>query len=47
MFRTDVKGYYASINHEILMGLVREFVPNEKVLVLIKKYLRRSRFQGF
>ncbi|NEP14914.1 MAG: hypothetical protein F6K14_33005 [Symploca sp. SIO2C1] len=41
VFRTDVKGYYASINHEILLGLVREYVPDEQVLGLIEKYLRR------
>ncbi|NEQ71511.1 MAG: hypothetical protein F6K21_39735 [Symploca sp. SIO2D2] len=41
VFRSDVKGYYASIKHEILMGLVREYVHDEQVLDLIEKYLRR------
>jgi hypothetical protein len=41
VFRTDVKGYYASINHEILLELVRQFVPDAAVLELIDGYLRR------
>ncbi len=41
VFRTDVKGYYASINHDILMEIVGRYVHDEKVLVLLWGYLRR------
>jgi retron-type reverse transcriptase len=41
VFRTDVKGYYASINHEILLEMVRLVVPDAPVLELIRGYLRR------
>ncbi|MHC5939529.1 hypothetical protein [Nostoc sp.] len=32
VFRTDVKGYYASINQEILFDLVRQYVSEPPVL---------------
>ncbi|MEG4087504.1 reverse transcriptase domain-containing protein [Microcoleus sp. POL10_C6] len=41
VFSTDVKGYYASINHQILMGIVGRYVQNEAVLALLRGYLRR------
>ena len=41
VFRTDVKGYYASINHHILMGIVGRYVQDEAVLALLWGYLRR------
>ena len=41
VFRTDVKGYYASINHLILMGIVGRYVQDEAVLALLWGYLRR------
>ena len=41
VFRTDVKGYYASINHDILLGLLREYVSDEAVIDLVRQYLQR------
>lgn len=41
VFRTDVKGYYASINHEILFNLVKQYVQDEVVLDLVGQYLKR------
>lgn len=41
VFRTDVKGYYASINQEILFDLVQEYVSEPPVLDLIRGYLQR------
>ncbi|MBM0744184.1 group II intron reverse transcriptase domain-containing protein [Phormidium sp. CLA17] len=41
IFRTDVKGYYASINYQILMGIVGRHVQDEAVLALLWGYLRR------
>ena len=41
VFRTDVKGYYASINHHILMEIVGRYVQDEAVLALLWGYLRR------
>ncbi|MEH2277908.1 MAG: hypothetical protein V7K40_24770 [Nostoc sp.] len=41
MFRTDVKGYYASINQEILFDMVQRYVPEPPVLDLIRGYLQR------
>ena len=41
VFRTDVKGYYASINHHILMEIIKRYVQDEYVLALLWGYLRR------
>ncbi|MBD2440971.1 reverse transcriptase/maturase family protein [Nostoc sp. FACHB-110] len=41
VFRTDVKGYYASINHDILLNLVRRYVDDSFVLDLVQQYLQR------
>ncbi|NES66139.1 MAG: hypothetical protein F6K24_13185 [Okeania sp. SIO2D1] len=41
VFRTDVKGYYASINHGILMDIVGKYVRDDAVFRLLWGYLRR------
>jgi len=41
VFRTDVKGYYASINHDILFNLVSQYVREPMVLDLVHQYLKR------
>lgn len=41
VFRTDVKGYYACIDQEILFEMVRKYVNDPHVLDLIRGYLRR------
>ncbi|NER24469.1 MAG: hypothetical protein F6J96_27955 [Symploca sp. SIO1C2] len=41
VFRTDVKRYYASINHGILMDIVGKYVQDDAVLRLMWGYLRR------
>ena len=41
VFRTDVKKYYASIDHEILFNLVAEYVNDPIVLDKVRQYLQR------
>lgn len=41
VFRTDVKGYYASINHDILFGMLTEYIKDDIVLDLLWQYLKR------
>ena len=41
VFRTDVKSYYASIDHDILLGILEHHVPDGRVLDLL-----RSMFAG-
>jgi hypothetical protein len=41
VFRTDVKSYYASINHDILYNLVATYVDDPIVLDLVRQYLKR------
>lgn len=46
VFRTDVKGYYASIDHDILFDQVAEFVDDPIILDLVGQYLKRSVSNG-
>ena len=41
VFRTDVKGYYANIDHGIVMEMVKRYVDDDKVLGLVGQYLAR------
>ena len=41
VFRTDVKGYYASIDHDLLFELIRQQVKDARVLALLWQYLKR------
>jgi hypothetical protein len=41
VFRTDVKSYYASIDHRILFTMVQESVTEPKILALVWQYLQR------
>jgi retron-type reverse transcriptase len=41
VFRTDVQGYYASINHQVLIEIVGRYVSDELVLSLLWSYLKR------
>ena len=40
VFRTDVKGYYASIQHEVLFNICRQYIEDPFILKLIRQYLR-------
>ncbi|MGR3317917.1 MAG: reverse transcriptase domain-containing protein [Candidatus Anammoxibacter sp.] len=42
VMKSDVKGYYASIDHEVLFGLLREYVKDEYVLNLLSQYMKRT-----
>jgi hypothetical protein len=42
VFRSDVKSYYASIDHAVLLGLVRERIDDPLVLDLVGQYLHRT-----
>ena len=45
VFRSDVKQYYASINHEILMDQLRDKIQDKIVLNLIWQYLGHTAYQ--
>lgn len=36
----DIKGYFDSINHEIIIGILRERIEDDRFLRLIRKFLR-------
>ncbi len=42
VFRSDVKSYYASIDHGVLLALVRDLVDDRLVMDLVAQYLRRT-----
>jgi hypothetical protein len=42
VFRTDVKSDYTSIDHDILLGLLEQLVPDRRVLDLLRQYVRRK-----
>jgi len=46
VFRTDVKSYYASINHEILFAQLKEYIDDPRVLDLLWQYMRRTIYDG-
>lgn len=46
VFRTDVKSYYESINHEILLGQLAGYVKDKIVMNLLGQYLKRSVEEG-
>lgn len=42
VMKSDVEGYYASIDHEVLMALAGKYIPDPFVLRLIRQYLERT-----
>ena len=42
VMKSDVKGYYASIDHEVLFGLLQVHVEDECVLTLLSQYMKRT-----
>ncbi len=42
VFRTDVKSYYASIDHDILQVQLRERIDDRQLLDLLWQYMRRT-----
>ncbi len=42
VMKSDVKSYYASIDHEILFRQLQDYVPDKSVLNLLWQYMRRT-----
>jgi hypothetical protein len=42
VFRSDVKSYYASIDHAVLLALVRDRIDDSRVMDLVAQYPRRT-----
>ena len=42
VFRSDVKSYYASIDHDILFTQLEELIADPRVLELLQGYIRRT-----
>ena len=42
VFRTDVKSYYASIDHDVLLGQLREYIDDSRLLDLLEQYVPRT-----
>lgn len=46
VFRTDIKGYYESINFESLTAIIETYVSHPALLTLIRRALRRTETRG-
>jgi RNA-directed DNA polymerase len=46
VFRTDVKSYYASIDHDIVLAMLERHLPDRRVLVLLRQYVRQTIYDG-
>ena len=46
LMRTDVRSYYASIDHQLLLDRLERFIPDRRVLNLIGQYLGRCSERG-
>ena len=44
--KTDVKSYYASIDHHLLLDQLAAYIKDKAVLNLIGQYLRRTAERG-
>lgn len=44
--RSDVRGYYANINHDCLEAMLTGFISDESLLNLLRQYLHRSVCRG-
>ena len=46
VFRTDVKSYYASIDHDILFTLCEQYITDARILALVWGYIHRTVYDG-
>jgi len=46
VFRTDVRQYYASIDHDILLAQLRVRVADDLVMGILEQYVRRTIYDG-
>ena len=46
VFRTDVKSYYASIDHDVLQAELEKHIDDERVLSLLADYMQRVLYDG-
>jgi RNA-directed DNA polymerase len=46
VFKTDVKHYYASIDHDVLLKQLRERIDDPIVLKIVNQYVRRCIYDG-
>jgi RNA-directed DNA polymerase len=46
VFRTDVKSYYASMDHHTLVEQLRVLIPDDHVLALVEQYICRTTDDG-
>ena len=42
VMKSDIKGYYANIDHEILFDLIKQYIPDRFVRGLLYQYLKRA-----
>jgi RNA-directed DNA polymerase len=45
VMRSDVRSYYASIDHDVLFGLLKRHISDSRLLDLLWQYMRRSIYE--
>jgi hypothetical protein len=45
VLRSDVQSYYASLDHELVLAQLRDAIPDQRLLTLLEKYVRRTVYQ--
>jgi hypothetical protein len=45
VLRSDVKSYYASLDHELLLAQLRDAIADPRLLTLLEQYVRRTIYQ--
>src|SRR5205823_3684773 len=45
VLRSDVKSYYASLDHERLLAQLGDAIADPRLLILLEKYVRRTIYQ--
>jgi RNA-directed DNA polymerase len=44
-YKSDIKKYYASIDHDILLDVLRNRIPDRRVISLLYQFLKRTRYR--
>ena len=44
-YKSDIKKYYASIEHDVLLDMLRSRIPDREVIPLLYQFLKRTRYR--
>ena len=44
-YKSDIKKYYASIDHDVILNILRSRIPDRRVISLLYQFLKRIRYR--